>query len=160
MALDVYGTQGIYVGFQSAFITLINNSYSNALIFKEVPVDSYHKIDYVVGFEDTDDHSKIIGVTGVEAKATINDLRNSPYGKNFKSFYYNYLLIPSDICYKTQQYLKEHKEYRHVGLIQVSDDGKADIVKKAKWFDIHDGFSKEQCMDGVLEVFKYLKKEE
>jgi len=160
MPSDLYGTKSIYIGFQSAFITLINNSYNNALILKEVPVDSYHTIDYVVAFRATDDTNKAIGSTGVEAKATINDLKNSPYGKNFYSFHYNYLLVPADICYKAQQYLKAHKTYKHVGLIQVSDEGAVDIVKKAKWYNLKDGFSKEQCIDAVLEVFKYLKLEE
>jgi len=88
-------------------------------------------IDFVVGQNAGDSRMYYDGMTGVELKATMNDLRTGN-GLNVRAFPFNYVLVPEKIAYSAVKYMEKYpKDFRHVGLLVLMDDYTLDIHRYA-----------------------------
>ena len=88
-------------------------------------------IDFVVGTDAGKGKIYWEGMTGVELKTTMNDLRTGN-GLNVRAFPFNYLLVPEKIAYSAVKYMERYSGYfGHVGLLVLMDDYTLDIHRPA-----------------------------
>ena len=91
-------------------------------------------IDFVVGDKAKGNAIYYCGMTGVELKTSMNDMRTWN-GLNVKAYPYNYLLVPEKIAYSAFRRMEQYSdEFDHVGLLVLEEeDYTLNLFKQAKF---------------------------